>query len=258
MLTGIGHLEAERQRRLGKNAERLINSPLLIRMLLVVHFSERRLPEQRAELYQKATDTLLLPEHAPDEEVAERIGRLVGGSREVHRELVQYLAFRMHVQGETQGREISEEAVRAILNREPAYAPLVNDFLALTRLRGTLLEERLGMYRFIHLAFQEYLVARYLAEVERSVERIVAFLAEDHVLDSWWREPVSAPGGVSGADLSGDGAEAGGADDHIPTDLERTGTNRLPGTGDGGDDGVAGGRAGGAGTDHGDLAELVG
>ncbi|MBP8003070.1 MAG: SUMF1/EgtB/PvdO family nonheme iron enzyme [Chloroflexi bacterium] len=190
LLTGIGHLEAERQRRLGKNAERLINSPLLIRMLLVVHFSERRLPEQRAELYQKATDTLLLPEHAPDEEVAERIGRLVGGSREVHRELVQYLAFRMHVQGETQGREISEEAVRAILNREPAYAPLVNDFLALTRLRGTLLEERLGMYRFIHLAFQEYLVARYLAEVERSVERIVAFLAEDHVLDSWWREPV--------------------------------------------------------------------
>lgn len=190
LLAGIGHLEAERQRRLGEDAERLINSPLLIRMLLIVHFSERRLPEQRAELYQKATDTLLLPEHAPDEEVAERIGRLVGGSREVHRELVQYLAFRMHVQGETQGREISDEAVRAILNREPAYAPLVNDFLALTRLRGTLLEERLGMYRFIHLAFQEYLVARYLAEVERSVESIVAFLAEDHILDSWWREPV--------------------------------------------------------------------
>ncbi len=93
---GIREMEAARRRRLGEKVERLVSSPLLVRMLLVVHFSERRLPEQRAELYMKATDAMLLPEYAPDEEIADRLGRLVGGSREVHRDLVQHLAFVMH------------------------------------------------------------------------------------------------------------------------------------------------------------------
>jgi hypothetical protein len=195
LLGGIGEMETARRRRLGKEAERLVSSPLLVRMLLVVHFSERRLPEQRAELYMKATDAMLLPEYAPDEEIADRLGRLVGGSREVHRELVQYLAFEMHNRGEKRGREIAEDDLRRILGRDPAYAGLVDDFVALTRLRGTLLEERLGAYRFIHLAFQEYLAARYLAEVVRSVEEMVAFLEDGRLLESWWREPALLVGG---------------------------------------------------------------
>jgi formylglycine-generating enzyme required for sulfatase activity len=192
LLQGIRNLEAERRRRLGEKAERLVSSPLLVRMLLVVHFSERRLPEQRAELYMKATDAMLLPEYAPDEEIADRIGRLVGGSREIHRDLVQHLAFAMHARGEIQGREIGEDDLRKVLSDNPAYARLVDDFIALTRLRGTLLEERLGVYRFIHLAFQEYLAARYLAEIRRGeagVDGIAAFLEAGPILDSWWREP---------------------------------------------------------------------
>ncbi|MDV7390002.1 hypothetical protein RZS08_01560, partial [Arthrospira platensis SPKY1] len=56
LLAGIEHLESERQRRLGEDAPRLVDSPLLVRLLLIVHYSERRrLPEQRAELYMKAT-----------------------------------------------------------------------------------------------------------------------------------------------------------------------------------------------------------
>jgi formylglycine-generating enzyme required for sulfatase activity len=191
LLQGIRNLEQERGRRLGMRAERLITSPLLVRMLLVVHFSERRLPEQRAELYMKATDAMLLPEYAPDEETAGRIGRLVGGSREVHRELVQHLAFAMHRRGETQGREIGEDDLRKVLSADPSFAPLIDDFIALTRLRGTLLEERMRVYRFIHLAFQEYLVARYLAEIKRGeggVDGIAAFFEEGPILDSWWRE----------------------------------------------------------------------
>jgi predicted NACHT family NTPase len=165
LLDGIRKLEDERRRRLGKEVERLVSSPLLVRMLLVVHFSERRMPEQRAELYMRATDAMLLPEYAPDEATADRIGRLVGGSRELHRDLVQHLAFAMHRRGPTQGREIQEDDLRRVLKDNPAYAGLVDDLIGLTRLRGTLLEERLGAYRFIHLAFQEYLAARYLAEI---------------------------------------------------------------------------------------------
>ncbi|MCP5191422.1 MAG: SUMF1/EgtB/PvdO family nonheme iron enzyme, partial [Pseudomonadales bacterium] len=156
-------------------------------------YRERRLPEQRAELYMKATDTMLLPDYAPDTEVTDNLGRLVGGSWEVHRDLVQHLAFHMQQRGERQGREIAETDLRRLLTAEPAFVPLVNDFIALTRLRGTLLEERLGRYRFLHLAFQEFLAARYLATIKLSeggIQTVAAFLEAGPLRESWWREVV--------------------------------------------------------------------
>jgi hypothetical protein len=201
LLAGIALLEAERHTRLGKETQPLINSPLLVRMLLIVHYRERRLPEQRAELYMKATDAMLLPDYAPDAEMADAIGQLIGGSWEVHRDLVQHLAFHMHQRGDKQGREIEEADLRRILAAEPAYVPLADDFVKLTRLRGALLEERLGSYRFLHLAFQEYLVARYLAEIVRSeggIQAIVAFLEKEPLLESWWREVILLIAGYFG------------------------------------------------------------
>jgi formylglycine-generating enzyme required for sulfatase activity len=72
-------------------------------------------------------------------------------------------------------------------------APLADAFLALTRVRGGLMEERLGSYRFFHLAFQEYLTACYLAKTrlgEGGVDGVAAFLEAGPLLDSWWREPA--------------------------------------------------------------------
>lgn len=83
LLSGIQKLEAQSRERLGKEAELLVTSTLIVRMPLVVHFSERQLPDQRAELYMKATDVMLLLKYAPDEAIASKIGRLVG-SREIH------------------------------------------------------------------------------------------------------------------------------------------------------------------------------
>ncbi len=193
LIDGIKSLETQRKERLGEEIEPLVTSPLMVRLLLIVHFSERKLPDHRAELFIKATDAMLLPEYSPDELVAAEIGRLVGGSRELHRDLAQHLAFAMHTRGAEKGREISEDEIKKILIEAPGDTALVNEFLAVTRLRGTLLEERLGMYRFIHLSFQEFLVARYLAEIKRSetgIEGIVRFLEADFIRDSWWREPV--------------------------------------------------------------------
>lgn len=193
LLKAITKLEAERRRRFGHDVEPLVSTPLMVRLLLVVHYSERHLPAQRVELYMKATDAMLLPEYTLDEAVANRLGSLVGGRWEIHRELVQYLAFAMHQRGEAQGREITELELRQILSRHPTYAKLADDFIALTRLRGTLLEERLGTYRFIHLAFQEFLAARYLAEIirtEAGVEGIASFLKNQPSFGNWWREPT--------------------------------------------------------------------
>ena len=193
LLNGIEQLEAARRQRLGEQAERLVSSPLLVRMLLIVHFSERRLPQQRAELYMKATDAMLLPDYGPDDAVANRLGQLVGGNRERHRDLVQHLAFHLQRRGEQQGREISEDALRELLKTEPVYAPLIEEFIAVTRLRGSLLEERLGVYRFLHLAFQEFLAARYIAEIirgEGGVAAMAQFLEAGPIQASWWREPI--------------------------------------------------------------------
>ncbi len=193
LLRAIRKLEIERQRFRERVLPRLTSSPLLVRMLLIVFFSERRLPEQRAELYMKATDALLLPDYTMDERVADTIGGFVGGSREVHRELVQYVAFHLHSRGLEHGRLISEEELRRLLQAEPLFGPLVDDFLRVTRLRGTVIEEISGNYQFTHLAFQEFFTARYLAEVtrgEQGIEGIIAFLRAGRVVDSWWQEPI--------------------------------------------------------------------
>lgn len=113
LFNGIKNLEDERADRLGKDTPRLIDSPLLVRMLLLVYLSARRLPEHRAELYMRVTDTLLWPEHTME------------------------------------------------------------------------------VYRFIHLAFQEFLAARYLADVKRGeggVDAIADFLESGPIVESWWRE----------------------------------------------------------------------
>lgn len=164
LLTGIERMEAERRVRLGENTERLVTSPLLVRMLLVVHYSERRLPEQRAELYLKAVDAMLAPdEYALDAEVGQRLSRLVGGDVKLHREVVQYVAWEMYQRGSAQGREIDERQLRDLLAAHDTYQALADEFIEVTRTRSPLLEERAGRYRFLHLAFQEFLVARYLA-----------------------------------------------------------------------------------------------
>ena len=60
LVAGVTKIEAERVARLGATDEqRLITTPLLVRMLLIVHFNLRRLPDQRVELYMAMVDTLL-------------------------------------------------------------------------------------------------------------------------------------------------------------------------------------------------------
>ena len=67
LLGGIQRLEAERRARLGKQAEALVDSPLLVRLLLIVHFNNRKLPEERAELFEKAINALLQVDYGREE-----------------------------------------------------------------------------------------------------------------------------------------------------------------------------------------------
>ncbi len=198
LIDAVEKLEAERAARLGGGEEtRLITTPLLVRMLLIVHFNLRRLPEQRAELYMEVVDCLLTSSYNPDEAVAQRLAQL-GGDWRARRDMLQYLAFQMHSRGQEAGREIDEQEMTDWLcayltehRHKPASVAeeLVADLVGSSRQRGGLLDERAGRYRFTHLTFQEFLAARYLAEVERDVTRIVWFVeAEGRAADAWWRE----------------------------------------------------------------------
>ncbi len=187
LMDGVAQLEKARS-----SQQRLIDSPLMVRMLLIVHYNDRRMPEQRAELYMKAAETMIQLDYLPDVEVQQELKIAVGNSWTDQYEMVQHLAFHMHHQGENQGREIDEDGLRGAF-AETDYAGFAGALVDYTRNRGGLLEERLGMYRFIHLGFQEYLAARYLIEVIGGlggVEAVARFFEDGPILESWWREPA--------------------------------------------------------------------
>ncbi len=187
LLDGIARLEEERRVRQGKDARALVDSPLMLRLLLIVHVNNRRLPDERADLFEKAIDALLRVDY----------GRVESDIRELStdwtrfRDMAQHLAFHMHRQGRTQGREIEEPDLKSALRQEARFLPHVDGFLSQARRRGSLLEERNGVYRFIHLAFQEFLVARYLRTVigPEDPDAILTFL-DGRLEDPWWREPI--------------------------------------------------------------------
>ncbi len=187
LLGGIRRLEAERRARLGKQAEALVDSPLLVRLLLIVHFNNRKLPEERAELFEKAINALLQVDYGREESDI----RELSTDWKLYRDMAQHLAFHMHQQGLDQGREIEEPALKRALCEETDFKPRIGDFLGQARQRGSVLEERDGAYRFIHLALQEFLVARYLREVIGGEGREAILAALNNRLDDpWWREPI--------------------------------------------------------------------
>jgi formylglycine-generating enzyme required for sulfatase activity len=191
LLQGIRRLEDGRRQRLGDAAPALVDSPLMARLLLIVHANERKLPDQRADLYSRAVDNLLSPEYnSLDQQVKNALETSISGSLAANREMLQHLAFHMQRRGEEQGREIDESALRRFMQENPLYAGYTDALIEQTCQRGTLLEERDGLYRFIHLSFQEFLAARYLVESLCDLDEIAAFLEKGPLLESWWREPT--------------------------------------------------------------------
>ena len=187
LLGGIQRLEAERRARLDKQAEALVDSPLLVWLSLIVHFNNRKLPDERAELFDKAINALLQVDYGREESDIRELSM----DWKLYRDMAQHLAFHMHQQGRDQGREIEEPALKAALRQEEEFKPRIDDFLGHARQRGSVLEERDGAYRFIHLALQEFMVARYLREVigGEGREAILAVL-NNRLDDPWWREPI--------------------------------------------------------------------
>ena len=142
LLGGIQRLEAERRARLGEQAEALVDSPLMVRLLLIVHFNNRTLPDERADLFDKAINALLQVDYGREESNI----RELSTDWKLYRDMAQQLAFHLHQQEPDQGREIEEPALKAALREEVEFKPRLDDFLGHARQRAGRARRRLSLH----------------------------------------------------------------------------------------------------------------
>ncbi|NPA91782.1 MAG: NACHT domain-containing protein, partial [Chloroflexi bacterium] len=169
----------ERYRR--QNLPPLFDTPLMATMVVSVKWGETELPRERARLYEAAVRVILQSQYLPEDEARQELVNW-GGPWEEQREWLSHLALEMHRGGEGSA-VIPEEQLRAILHPMLGEKQ-VEQFIRAVRERGGLLEERAGLFQFVHLTFQEFLAARLLAKQRRDAWPDLS----RYVADSWWRE----------------------------------------------------------------------
>ena len=184
MMHSIDALETQR-RKLRDDAPPLIDSPLMVRLALIVHSKTGNLPQQRAELLRQATEALLTANYENDERVRNMLERLMHDGWMTQRNMAQALALQMHT---AQVSEFSKRALQACLNDLPQYRHLSEAFHEVIKNRGGLLYASGGRYRFLHLALQAWLAASQIAQLP-TPQAMVDWVSSDNRLESaWWRE----------------------------------------------------------------------
>jgi formylglycine-generating enzyme required for sulfatase activity len=171
---------------------RMASNPMMLTALAVVHWNEKRIPEQRAELYESVITWLLRsreqrPGRAPDKICGERLQSLA-------------LSMQNHADGrKTQlGRRAAAEFI-AHLFAEPAEEKRIaaaERFLAEEEVdSGIIVGRGVNEIAFWHLTFQEYLAAKALGgKLEVDQQRITVKPQILHNPD--WREVLTLFGGV--------------------------------------------------------------
>ncbi|MBM4467086.1 MAG: NACHT domain-containing protein, partial [Chloroflexi bacterium] len=154
--------------------KRLAANPLLVTILALIHYQGTRLPHRRVELYRLCVEALAETWNLARSLTRRPIDLWLGEQRLDERFVVQLLApiaFWMHSErpGGLVGREELEERIAVYFQEREGRSPeeagrLAHDFVELIREQSGLLVERgLDQFGFMHLTFEEYLAARYLA-----------------------------------------------------------------------------------------------
>ncbi|MBU7026061.1 MAG: SIR2 family protein, partial [Theionarchaea archaeon] len=165
----------------------LARNPLLLTILVLIHRVGKKLPERRAEFYDLAVRTisgsweswksLQVNKKIPDQDTI-----LV---------VLENIGFRLH--SEKQENVIETEELKVWLKRameeEMGHSSKeeINDFIWMLKERaGLLVEKGSGLYGFVHLTFQEYFAARYIA-LGRGI-KLAEELIKEKLHSSRWRE----------------------------------------------------------------------
>jgi len=179
----------------------LVDTPLMVTIVAIVHYNDRKLPQQRAALYDKCVTALLAEQHKGEEGQGESQAALEkrGGSTDAKRGYLSLLAFEMMRRRTDQngGRTISQDQITEWLlpefqqNEGSEAAPQkLAEFHRAMFDRASILHERAGEIEFTHLTFQEFLCAHYLAVIKSPEEAAAFFQEENRVTYSWWRETI--------------------------------------------------------------------
>src|SRR4029450_11893511 len=159
----------------------LVSTPLLTTMVVSVKWGETELPRERAKLYEACVKVILQAQYVPDDPARQALVEW-GGAWEDQRNWLATLALAMH-EGGRASAAIPEVRVCEVLQRELAPTS-VEQFLEAVRYRCGLLEERAELFQFVHLTFQEFLTARWLAKQRQGAWSHL----QPHLTDAWWRE----------------------------------------------------------------------
>ena len=169
----------------------MTRTPVMLTALAVVHWNERRLPEQRADLYDAILTWLSRQrEKKPGREKAERCLTLLE---------VLALAMQNHPQGR-QVRISTGWAATALAREfgntsESERIGRAEQFLEQETADSGIIVQRGSELQFWHLTFQEHLAARAIAGLDKP-DQIELLLREDKIYRLEWREVALLLAGI--------------------------------------------------------------
>ena len=178
---------------------KMASNPVMLTALAVVHWNERRLPEQRAELYDSISTWLARSrESRPGREPASRVLSLLG-----------HLALGMQTRPKGRVTQVSKATAAKIIAPQFREGKNANERLARARAFLEAEEVDSGIFasrgsdlRFWHLTLQEFLAARTIAGMTDANQHQL-LLEGDRLYQSEWREVMLLLGGT----LIGQGAD---------------------------------------------------
>jgi formylglycine-generating enzyme required for sulfatase activity len=178
---------------------RMARNPVMLTALAVVHWNERRLPEQRADLYASVINWLARARDArPGREPSDRVLTLLG-----------HLALGMQNQPKGRVTQVSRATAARLI--APQFREITDPNLQLDRARAFLEAEEVdsGIFvsrgsdlRFWHLTLQEFLAARTVAGLTDASQHELLF-ENDRLYKPEWHEVMALLGGT----LIGQGAD---------------------------------------------------
>ncbi len=192
--------------RTSPGVRRLATNPLLLCTLALIHRATARLPQKRIELYKTAADTL-----GRTWRPAQGVPELALAGDEYLTPILSKLAYWLH--GNKPSGIATEEEVKNVAGKEwarlegvqwdsetppPSIVSDVNRFLLNVREHtGLFVEREPRRYGFMHLTFEEYYAARFLAACR---PRNRPKLMREHLHDPRWEEPILLAMGFVGMD----------------------------------------------------------